>query len=187
LPRLFTGLEIPEGVAIALASLRGGLPGARWVEPQNYHVTLSFIGEVDGGVAREVAQALDEIEAAPVTIRFTRLDGFGGARPRTLIAAIERTPELQALQAAGERALARAGVETEGRRYTPHVTLARLRGTRAEELARSIAETPSVEGITFDARRFVLYSARPGGGGPYVVEQAYPLGGESEDEEEWND
>ena len=48
MPRLFTALEIPAAIGEQLALLRGGLPGARWVEPANYHVTLRFIGDVDG-------------------------------------------------------------------------------------------------------------------------------------------
>jgi len=53
MPRLFTGVEIPREVADSLALLRGGLPGARWVDPENYHLTLRFIGDVDGLIARE--------------------------------------------------------------------------------------------------------------------------------------
>ena len=48
MPRLFTGLEIPAEIGHTLSSLRGGLPGARWIDPENYHVTLRFIGDIDG-------------------------------------------------------------------------------------------------------------------------------------------
>ena len=54
MPRLFTGVEIPPEVAQALSTLRGGLPGARWIDPENYHVTLRFIGDVDDDIAHEV-------------------------------------------------------------------------------------------------------------------------------------
>ena len=47
MPRLFTGVELPPDIGQALASLRGGLPGARWIDPENYHLTLRFIGDVD--------------------------------------------------------------------------------------------------------------------------------------------
>ena len=48
MPRLFTGLEIPAEIGQTLSNLRGGLPGARWIDPENYHVTLRFIGDIDG-------------------------------------------------------------------------------------------------------------------------------------------
>ncbi len=43
MPRLFTALEIPRDAAMSLSFLRGGLPSARWIEPENYHLTLRFI------------------------------------------------------------------------------------------------------------------------------------------------
>jgi 2'-5' RNA ligase len=61
MPRLFTALEIPADVGQSLALLRGGLPGARWVDPGNYHLTLRFIGDVDDVLAREVAYMLGGI------------------------------------------------------------------------------------------------------------------------------
>ena len=47
MPRLFTALEIPPDIADRLSSLRGGLSNARWITPENYHVTLRFIGDID--------------------------------------------------------------------------------------------------------------------------------------------
>ena len=55
MPRLFTGLEIPAEIGQTLSSLRGGLPGARWVDPDDYHLTLRFIGDIDGVTANEIA------------------------------------------------------------------------------------------------------------------------------------
>ena len=55
MPRLFTGLEIPAEIGQTLSNLRGGLPGARWIDPENYHVTLRFIGDIDGVAANEIA------------------------------------------------------------------------------------------------------------------------------------
>ena len=58
MPRLFTGLEIPAEIGQTLSNLRGGLPGARWIDPENYHVTLRFIGDIDGIYANEIASML---------------------------------------------------------------------------------------------------------------------------------
>jgi hypothetical protein len=61
MPRLFTGLEIPPSVAQSLAMMRGGLPGARWIDPENYHLTLRFIGDIDDALAREIAGVLGRV------------------------------------------------------------------------------------------------------------------------------
>lgn len=177
MPRLFTGLEIPPDVAAELGLYRGGLPGARWVDPANFHVTLRFIGDIDAGTARDVAAVLGEVKArAPVTVTLDELAAFGGSRPRALIARAIPTEGLLRLQGEHEKLLRRVGLDPEGRKFTPHVTLARFRDTSAGDVARFISARGHVPRLAFTAARFVLYSARDSvGGGPYVVEAAYPL------------
>ena len=177
MPRLFTGLEVPSDIGFLLSLKRGGLTGARWVDPENYHITLRFIGDVDGQTADEVADSLDRLaNSMRFTVRLTHLGSFGGDKPRALFAGVEPSEALTRLQAAQERVLQRAGLPPEGRKFVPHVTLARLRGTSAEELARFIAEAGRFEPLTFPVGRFVLFSSKDSvGGGPYVVEQSYPL------------
>jgi 2'-5' RNA ligase len=179
MPRLFTGLEIPTAVSDALASLRGGLVGARWIDPANYHLTLRFLGDVDGATARDAAAILAEGRArSPVRVTLDSLATFGGARPRAIIARAAPTPELLQLQAEQERALRRVGLAPETRKFTPHVTLARLRDAAAGDVAACLATRGHFPPLAFTAERFVLYSARDSvGGGPYLVEAAYPLEG----------
>ncbi len=177
MPRLFTGLEIPADIGFALSLKRGGLTGARWIDPENYHITLRFIGDVDGNVANEVVDSLDRLSnSLQFSIRLTHLGSFGGDKPRALYAGVEPSEALNRLQAAQERMLQKAGLPPEGRKFVPHVSLARLRGTSAEELARFMAEAARFEPLTFVPARFVLFSSRDSvGGGPYLVEQIYPL------------
>jgi 2'-5' RNA ligase len=177
MPRLFTGLEIPQDVAFALSLKRGGLIGARWIDPENYHITLRFIGDVDGRVADEISDSLDRLShSVAFDIRLTHLGVFGGDKPRALYAGVEVNGALSQLQAAQERVLQRIGLEPEGRKFTPHVTLARLRGGSAPEIAHFIAMAGRFEPLTFPIGRFVLFSSKDSvGGGPYLVEQAYPL------------
>jgi 2'-5' RNA ligase len=82
MPRIFTGLEIPAPIGRELSMLRGGLPGARWIDPENYHLTLRFIGDVDDVVAREVAFMLGTVRRTEFELRFEALSSFGGRRPR---------------------------------------------------------------------------------------------------------
>ncbi len=177
MPRLFTGLEIPADIGQSLSGLRGGLSGARWMDPANYHVTLRFIGDVDLSLAREIAAALGEEKPREgFAVRLDGLSAFGGARPRAVIARVAPAPELLRLQADQERLMRRLGLDPEGRKFTPHVTLARLRDARPGDVAAFLAQRGYLAGLGFRPERFVLFSARDSvGGGPYVAEAAYPL------------
>jgi 2'-5' RNA ligase len=177
LPRLFTGLELPEAVASQVALARGGVIGARWLEPEDYHITLRFVGDVDGRTAHDIAETLGEIRRPAASVRFEGLSWFGGDRPRAIVAKVMADLALVELQADQERRLRRVGLPPETRKFTPHVTLARLRRVGPHAVADYLASRGALAIEAFTAARFVLYSAREGsGGGPYVVEAAYPLG-----------
>jgi 2'-5' RNA ligase len=176
MPRLFTGLEIPAEVSQSLATLRGGLPGARWIDPENYHVTLRFIGDVDDVVAHEVASMLGRVRRQPFELRVEDLKSFGGRKPRAVVATIGPSQAVMELQAEHERLMQRVGLEPEGRKYIPHVTLARLRESSSRQVADYLAVRAPFRSPSFQVARFVLFSSRASvGGGPYVVEAAYPL------------
>lgn len=178
MPRLFTAVEVPTEVGRDLQLYRGGLAGARWVEPADYHVTLRFLGDVDGATARDLFEALAEDRPrAPIWVGLDALASFGGDRPRAVFARVTANPDLLDLQAAHERAARRAGLAPETRRFTPHVTLARLRGVSSVDVGAYIAAHGRFSPLAFTATRFVVFSSRASvGGGPYVVEAAYPLG-----------
>jgi 2'-5' RNA ligase len=176
MPRLFTGLEIPPSVGEELSLLRGGLPGARWITPENYHVTLRFIGDVDDDTAQEIASVLGRVRRAPFSLHLQGLTSFGGRKPRAAVACVAATPPLMELQHEHERLMQRIGLEPEGRKYTPHVTLARLRDSSSRDVAEYLAAHGLFRTAPFPVAGFVLFSARASvGGGPYVVEASYPL------------
>ena len=176
MPRIFTGLEIPAEIGRSLSMLRGGLPGARWIDPENYHVTLRFIGDVDDVLAHEVASMLGRVRRTTFELRFDSLASFGGRRPRALVATLAQTQALMELQAEHERLMQRVGLDAEGRKYTPHVTLARLRDSSSRQVADYLSARALFGTSSFKISRFVLFSSRASvGGGPYVVEAAYPL------------
>jgi RNA 2',3'-cyclic 3'-phosphodiesterase len=176
MPRLFTGLAIPADVGDHLALTRGGLEGAHWIEAADYHVTLRFIGDVDGYVAQDIHDALLGIRRHPVTVTLDGLAAFGGDKPRALVAHVRPDAALIEMQAEQERLMRRLGLPAETRRFTPHVTLARLRRTPAHAVADFLAQRGFFPPRTFLADRFALFSARESvGGGPYLVEGSYPL------------
>jgi 2'-5' RNA ligase len=178
MPRLFTGLEIPPEIGEALARCRGGLPGARWIEPEDYHITLRFLGDVDGTVADDLCEGLAEARPrGPIPVTLEGLSSFGGDKPRALFAAVAAVPDLVDLQAEQERIARRAGAEPERRKFTPHVTLARLRREASPEaVAMYLSQAPLFEPLRFTASRVALFSAREStGGGPYVTEAVFPF------------
>ena len=176
MPRLFSAIEIPGSIAERLTLLRAGISGARWIDPENYHLTLRFIGDVDRHTARDFTSALGDIVADPFELRLNSLGSFGGGKPRAIFAAIAPSEGLEALRRANERAAREAGLPPEGRNFKPHVTLARLRGARADAVAVYLERQGGIAAEPFTVSRFVVYSSRNSvGGGPYVVEAAYPL------------
>jgi RNA 2',3'-cyclic 3'-phosphodiesterase len=175
MPRLFTALEIPSDIGQTLAMLRGGLPGARWAAPENYHLTLRFIGDIDDELAREITYMLGKIKRSAFELRIDGLDSFGGSKPRAVVAMVPPVRTLFDLQADQERLMQRVGLEPE-RKYRPHVTLARLRDTSSRQVADFLSTHLPFRSTSFQVSRFVLYSSRASvGGGPYVVEAEYPL------------
>lgn len=178
MPRLFTGIEIPPEIGLALSRYRGGLPGARWIDPENYHITLRFIGDIDERTADDVFSVLgDARRRQPLTIVIDGLDMFGGDKPRTVFARASGNGALNEVQAEQERLIRQVGLAPERRKFVPHVTLARLRDASPLDVADYFSTRGHFPKLTFTAHRFVLYSSRDSvGGGPYVVEAAYPLG-----------
>jgi 2'-5' RNA ligase len=178
MPRLFTALEIPREAALSLSLLRGGLPGARWIDVENYHLTLRFIGDVEGHVADEIANALDRVRRPPFSLTLSGVGAFGSKKPHAIWAGVTASPDLNALQAEIERICQRIGVPSDPRKFVPHVTLARLKNASDGDVARYLSARGNFATLPFKVTRFVLMSSRDSvGGGPYIVEEAWPLSG----------
>jgi RNA 2',3'-cyclic 3'-phosphodiesterase len=176
--RLFTGIEIPGSVRIRLSLLRAPIEGARWVDPDNMHITLRFVGEIDARTADDLASRLANIEVPRFTLSIRGVGAFGGREPRAIWAGVRADDALSMLQRANERAARAVGLAAALHAFKPHITLARLRGVRPAAVARFLEENGDLASEPLMVNRFVLFSARPGSGGaPYVVEEAYPLAG----------
>jgi 2'-5' RNA ligase len=117
MPRLFTALEVPPHAAESLARLRGGVSGARWIDVENYHITLRFLGDVDDAFARDAAQALAFIRRPEAEVVIDGLAPFGGDRPRAIVARVRPDPALLEMQAEQERLMRRLGAPQIGRAH----------------------------------------------------------------------
>ncbi|PHK96134.1 RNA 2',3'-cyclic phosphodiesterase [Pseudoroseomonas rhizosphaerae] len=183
MPRLFVALPLPEPLREQLSDLAGGIPGARWVPPENYHLTLRFIGETEGWRADELDEALAGIRAKPFALQLAGLDIFEKAgRIHSLHVKAERSEPLAHLQSKVETALQRAGLPPERRRFTPHVTLARTDKAAPDKLisfvqAHNLFRPPPVA-----VTHFSLFSSRLGKEqAHYEAEVDYLLEGQPDD------
>jgi len=175
--RLFVAIPLPEAVQDALAGLEGGVPGANWIAPENMHLTLRFIGEVEERRFGDIAGGLAGIEAPDFTLQVAGVDFFGDRRrARLLYAGVRGGEPLARLQKRVESVLVRAGLAAEPRRFHPHVTLARLRDAPLERVGRFLEMHGAFSAPPFPARRFVLFSSRLAQGGAHYAEEAeFPL------------
>jgi len=177
--RLFVALDLPWPLRERLAQLTwAGLPGARWVSEENFHITLRFIGEVPPHRAEEVDLALAGLRARGFSLVLSGVGTFAkGGRATQLWAGVERNPQLDLVQSKIETALQRSGFEPERRRFAPHVTLARLDGVSEQKLAALVAANNLFRADPVPIEHFTLFSSRLGKEqSVYTAEVEYALG-----------
>lgn len=176
--RLFVGIEFPPELKLRLSLLCTGVAGARWVDPGNLHLTLRFIGEIDEALAADVDAALARLKARRFALQLAGTGVFGGNRPHALWVGVERSPELIALRDKIEQALVRVGLEPEGRRFAPHVTLARLRDPVLDQLGQFLAAHVRFRADPLPVEHFSLIASFPTKAGSVYEDQAdYKLTG----------
>jgi 2'-5' RNA ligase len=179
--RLFVALSIPDAVAQSLLLIQGGVPGARWQTREQLHLTLRFIGEVDGQSMAAIRDALDGIDAPAFDLELHGVGQFGNRQPHSLWAAVRPSPELDHLQRKVDNAIRRVGQPQDsyggsGHKFTPHVTLARLRHPDEEKMVDWLKYNALYTSARFDVNSFHLYSSRlTSDGSIYRVEEDYPL------------
>ena len=173
--RLFAAIDLPPDVAAQLQGLCCGVPGARWVQPEQMHLTLRFIGEVDGGVFRDIKDGLAGIKAPGFSLQVKGLGFFPPRKtPRVLWAGISPVEEVNTLRNRIENRLIGMGLEPEGRKYSPHITLARLHDTPPARLGRFLAGNSLLATEPFLVSEFHLYSSELTSKGAFhTIEMSY--------------
>jgi 2'-5' RNA ligase len=176
--RLFVAIDLEHAVRETLGQLAGGLPGARWVPFENYHLTLRFLGEMPGHRAEELDMALAALRGRGFTLQ---LSGVGvhekAGRSVAVWAGVERNPALDHLQAKIETAVQRIGFEPERRRFSPHVTVARLDNAPPGKLVEWLQRHALVRAAPMEVRHFTLFSSQLGKDQAiYTPEVEYDLG-----------
>lgn len=179
MPRLFVAIDPPPGIREQLGTLCCGLPGARWVEPEQLHLTLRFIGDVDGSVLIRVQEILAAVRVGAFSLR---LEGIGffppRGSPRVVWVGIRKNEQLLHLHNRIESVLVRAGLAPEDRKFSPHITLARLKNTPASRIGAYLAQHGLFITEEFQVNEFLLYSSVLNSrGARHYIEEGYPLDG----------
>ena len=171
--RLFVGIPFPPELKLRLSQLCAGVPGAKWVDPGNFHLTLRFIGEVGEDLATDIDAALSRLRARPFVLQLSGTGVFGnGTMPRSLWVGVERSLPLAALRDKIEQALVRTGLPPEPRKFSPHVTLARLKHPAPDRIAAFLAASAQFRAEPLEVNRFSLIASLQTKAGSVYEDQA---------------
>lgn len=176
--RLFVAVDLPESVKNSIKAICSGLHDARWVDLQQLHLTLRFIGEVDDGMFDSIKKSLAEITENPFSLTLQGVGYFPPRRPpRVLWVGIDNNETLIRLAEKVERVLVqRNGLEPEQRKFSAHITIARFRESSPSKVADYLARHSSFHAETFPVETFYLYSSTlTPKGAEHRREAAYPL------------
>ncbi len=178
--RLFVAVDLSAAVKDQLDLLCRGVSGAKWVAPEQLHLTLRFIGEVDGPTLDEIADALAEVRAEPFELTLREVGQFPpGRAPRVLWVGVGKSEALIGLRDRIEAVLVRLGLEPEARKFSPHITLARFKQSRPKTLADFMAHHALFESDSFPVTEFHLYSSHLSSDGAiHTLEASYALSAE---------
>ena len=177
MPRLFLAVDFPETIKKNLKSMFFGIPGARWIALDQLHLTVRFIGDVDGALFLDIKTALAETNISPFNIQMKGVGHFPprGA-PRVIWAGLEKSEPLLLLRKKIDAALLKIGVTPEKRKFSPHITLARLKNTPPQKVANFLSGNGLFSQEPFHVDDFKLYSSTlTPKGAIHKVERVYSL------------
>lgn len=178
--RLFVAIDPPQHIREHLALLCCGLPNARWTPPEQFHLTLSFIGEVDGSTFLDIREALAEVSFPRFSLQLQGVGFFPPrGQPRIIWAGVEKSEPLHLLQRKITTRLFHLGLEPDNRKFSPHLTLARLQQTPAAKVGKYLANNGLFRTDPFVVDQFNLYSSLLGRSAAlHQIEHDYPLQGD---------
>lgn len=174
--RLFTAIHLPKEQKLSLLSRMAGLPKVRWQTEDQIHLTLRFIGEVEENRAEEIRLMLSEVSFKAFPIRLSGVGKFGSPRRARMVwAGIEGSNKLKPLQEKITNVLRRAGIPPDERKFTPHITLGRIKGNNGPRLQEFLEGNHDLSMPRFEVEEFHLMQSHLGRTGAYYrVIETYP-------------
>lgn len=175
--RLFFGLDLPPEVDSHLDLMSSGVPGARWEGRDKFHLTLLYLGEVDGGVQRAVVDAMTGLRSPPFEMTLKGVGIFPPrGEPKSLWAGVLDHGPVSALRRKVEGRLRGVEVTADARKFIPHVTLARVGDSPVDAVVAYLADHVLFRSETFGVAQVNLYSSvRTAKGSHYRIEAGFPL------------
>lgn len=159
--RLFVAISPPQDVCRDIAELARTVPGGRPVISEQLHLTLKFIGEVEGGKLLDIKDALGEISRPTFSLSLCGVGVFPPrGMPRVVWAGIEPVEEIDRLRRDIEKTLFAAGIPKEKQKFAPHLTLARLKDTNISRLQSFLAGNSLLRSPPFEVTAFTLFSSQ---------------------------
>lgn len=179
--RAFLGLALPPAIMSALTVQQFLLPLPRRTPPEQFHLTLVFLGEVSEPVLEAAHEGFARLMVQPLTLSLAGMGLFGGERPRAVWAGLSPAPGLLALQARAERVARQAGCPVPSRRFHPHVTLGQFPPPPRDvalRLERAVAEASGFAAGPWQVRAMTLWQSHLGPkGARHDILAEYPAGG----------
>ena len=176
--RVFLGLDVPMAIRSQLVLQQALMPVKRKQPPENFHITLVYLGAAQPDQLDDLDTALSRLEVAPFSVQIAGLGLFGKAQANNLHARVTLTPDLALLHEKLVRIARAAGFSPEARRFAPHVTLAYLAPGQFSqpELEIAVARDTAFRTEAFDVADIVLYRAHQHRkGAQYDALERYPL------------
>lgn len=176
--RLFVAVELPPEIRMCIKDLGRGIPKARPLPEEQIHLTLSFIGEVENSLFQEIRERLFEVKKRPFPLQIKGVGHFPPrGTPKVLWAGVPPTEELVRLKRRVDKVLQSCGLETEKRKYSPHITLARLKNSPLPKVIEFLAGNSLLQTPEFTVDSFQLFSSRINQNGAiHTLEENYDLG-----------
>lgn len=160
MPRLFIALDLPENRRATLQALQTDVLSARWTPPEQYHLTLRFIGDVSEEDIDTFGRVLDPVPGSTFSLESPGLGVFPSRRtPRVLFADIRRADALMTLQHGIDEALLCAGIDRADKPFHPHVTVARLKRARPQAVRRYLRDRGDFSLAPFPVSAYYLYQS----------------------------
>ena len=177
MPRLFIAVDLPDTINENLEAMFFGIPGARWVALDQLHLTVRFIGDVDGALFHDIKNTLEEVNIPPFDLQLKGVGHFPPrGTPRVIWVGLKKSKPLELLRKKIDTALMKIRVEPERRKFSPHITLARLKNSPIQKVANFLSGNGLFSQEPFQVDDFKLYSSTlTSKGAIHTIERIYSL------------